>query len=147
MKKLVLISFSILLAGCASQYKIPSDAVPSATLTFELLTSSGTGGGALLIGSDEECKANNVVSAIRLGHSFQSDKNIVETKVLSGKPITLFVRVVDAFYYGCEPAVVFTPEAGKEYYSTFEYHIPGCRIKVYEGSPSANSEIEVKTCN
>jgi hypothetical protein len=147
MKILSSIVAIIVLSGCASKYKPPANNIPSANIVFELMTPSGPGGGTLLVGTEQRCKASKMVSGIMLGHTFMSDKNIVETKVKVGTPITLRAQIADTILYTCDSTLVFTPEAGKSYYSTFEYHLPGCKIEVFEGTKQDKSVIDYSMCN
>jgi len=127
-----IILLTLLTTGCASSYKPDINMSSSSKLTFKLLTASGPGGGALKIGLEKECEATHTVSGFRLGHHFMSDQNNFDTIIPVNKPITLKATVADTILYFCDNSIVFTPEYKKNYFVTFEYHLPGCNLILYE---------------
>jgi hypothetical protein len=137
----------LLATGCASSYKPDINMPSSSKLSFELLTASGPGGGGLLIGLQNECEATQMISGFRLGHHFVDDLNKLNTIIPINKPVTLKASVSDTILYSCDSAIVFTPEENKNYFATFEYHLPGCNLILYEVSETKErKEIDFRQC-
>lgn len=147
MKRVLMLALIAMSAGCATKYVAPVAEVASAALTFELLTESGSGGGNLAIGTSRECEADSIVSTVRRGHHFLDDVNIVKTRIAAGQSVTLMATAIDTVSFNCETSFVFTPEAGKSYYATFQYDkYVQCRVKLYEGESASGKEIVVREC-
>jgi hypothetical protein len=144
LKKLLLVP-ALLLTACSTPYVPRSDA-NSTDLTFELLTRSGSGGGVLSIGTGTECEAEARVSPFRLGHTFQSDLNIIKTRMATGVPVTFEAEAVDTVFYACRSSVSFVPKPGATYYMTYQYLLPGCALNVFENTPNGRTPIEAKKC-
>ena len=132
MRKTIMAALTVITTGCAAQYIPPQATTNSAHLDFELLTSSGAGGGGLLIGTMDECVADQQVSRFFLGHHFADDLSKFSTQIPSGKSVTLKAGVRNTIAYSCNHTIVFAPKNGARYHTTFHYNSAGCELALYE---------------
>jgi len=141
---------SILLASCAKPYIAPKEISNTSKLEINLVTESFAGGVSISIGETGNCKTNQLIGGMKKGHTFMSDKDVIQTIIKSRVPITIGAGVADTILYACSTAIEFTPKEYNSYLVEFEYHMPQCELRLFNinnGKKNRVDKNKVKVCN
>lgn len=142
-KRIVIVAAACVFSACAT-YQPPGESQSSAELHFELLTSTRAGGGHLAIGVNEVCDVQRNILGFSKG-AILPGRSEYQAKIHANVSNTVRFRIIDG-KYNCGDKIVFTPEQNASYYVTFEYHLPGCKLELYELKDGDKEIIKHEKC-